>query len=371
MMGRHGESIYKRKDGRWEARYIASRDASGHAIYRSLYAKSYKEVKAKRKDVLRQRETPQVSGCFSGFITQWLAEKAGTVKEQTLRKYRTNIRTHIEPFFANCSPADITAERVGNFMDELRQKGLSDNSIRGIAVLLQSILDFTARQSSGTIPSIRIKKPRAQKKAYRILNYLEQQCLESSLGEHPCGSDLAIYLALHTGLRLGEVCALRWENIDFAAQQMHISHTVVRGEHGDVMLDSPKSATSERVLPIPVGIVSLLREEMKHSSSQYVFHAPRRGTFLNPRTLQYRFRAKLRENGLPNVTFHALRHTFATRWIECGMDVKSLSEYLGHSGVQITLDIYVHSSAQLKREGIERLEAFYGQKTGQASNAVR
>lgn len=376
-MGRHGESIYKRKDGRWEARYIAERRADGRAVYRSVYAKSYKEAKEKRNQALRQSDTPRISTDFAAVVMQWLAEKEGSVKEQTLQKYRTSIRVHIAPFFDGRSLTELSSGLITEFMSGLRHtkrcdgRGyLSDHTVRGIATLLQALLNFASLHSFGNIPQIQIKKPQTKRKTHKILNLSEQQRLDRYLREQPQGSNLAIYLALHTGLRLGEICALQWENVDFAARQIHVLHTATRGQRGEWILGSPKSATSERVIPITERLSALLHDEKMRTDSPFVFSAPRQGTFLNPRTLQYRFRRILQSVGLRRVTFHALRHTFATRWIECGMDIKSLSEYLGHSGVQVTLHIYVHSSERLKREGIERLERFYGQKPGQTESAT-
>ena len=166
-------------------------------------------------------------------------------------------------------------------------------------------------------------------------------------------------------MRIGEICALRWPDIDFAEQMLSIRSTVIRNKSGQLAIAPPKSETSQRTIPITRQLTNLLTEERKLNSSEYVFSSPRKDTFLNPRTLQYRFQAMLSQLGITKISFHALRHTFATRWIECGMDVKSLSEVLGHAGVQITLDIYVHSSDKLKREAIEKLEVFSGQNSGQ------
>ncbi|MBQ1734545.1 MAG: site-specific integrase, partial [Lachnospiraceae bacterium] len=156
-----------------------------------------------------------------------------------------------------------------------------------------------------------------------------------------------------------------WDSIDLEERMLRVCASVARSSNGMPTIGSPKSKTSDRLIPISHKLTQLLKSEKMLASSDYVFAAPRNGSFLNPRTLQYHFRSLLEKEGLPLVKFHALRHTFATRWIECGMDVKMLSEVLGHGSVQITLDIYVHSSDQRKREAIEKIELFSGQNSGQ------
>lgn len=193
----------------------------------------------------------------------------------------------------------------------------------------------------------------------------EQLQLESFLLENPHGPCLAIYLALHTGLRLGEICALKWTEVDLIDRRLHVQSTTFRKLDGTLSIGTPKSETSNRFIPLSGSLSKLLYAELELSSSQFVFPSPSQDGVMNPRTMQYRFHRILNNAGLSNYTFHALRHTFATRWIECGLDVKSLSEILGHGSVQVTLDNYVHSSDQLKRESIERLDAINDQFSGQ------
>ena len=219
----------------------------------------------------------------------------------------------------------------------------------------------------GVPEMIQIKKPRAEKKRVSVLKQNEQNKLETVLLASPSGTNLAIYLALYSGMRIGEICALRWRDIEFDERQLFVRSTVIRTKNGQSAIAPPKSESSQRVIPLTQQLTKLLAAERACSCSEFVFSSPRKDGFLNPRTLQYRFQAVLSRLGISSISFHALRHTFATRWIECGMDVKSLSEVLGHAGVQITLDIYVHSSDKLKREAIEKLESFSGQIYGQES----
>lgn len=267
----------------------------------------------------------------------------------------------------------MTQNAIDEFLKQKRlsgrldgKGGLSQSTMRGLCIILQSILLFAHQKKLGISEMIRIKKPRIEKKKISVLKQNEQKQLEVVLLEVPTDANLAVYLALHTGMRIGEICALRWRDIDFAEHLLYVRGTVIRNRSGELAIASPKSETSHRTIPLARQLANLLAAKRKHCGSEFVFSSSqKKDTFLNPRTLQYHFRSLLKRLEIPCMSFHALRHTFATRWIELGMDVKSLSEVLGHASVQITLDIYVHSSDRLKREAIDKLESFSGRTCGQ------
>lgn len=372
-MGRRGESIFRRKDGRWEARYSLGKDAAtGKTKYRSVYGNTYSEAKEKRMQAMQKTYISQKNGGFIEAVRKWLEEKEPGIKEQTYRRYQHCIDTHIIPYFGDVKCSAITQNTVDDFLKQKRlsgrldgKGGLSQSTIRGMCIILQSILLFAYQKKMGIPEMIQIKKPRVEKKKISVLKPNEQKRLETVLLEVPTDTNLAIYLALHTGMRIGEICALHWSDIDWEERLLFVRSTVIRNKKGQLVITSPKSETSQRAIPLTRQLVNLLAAEHERSCSEFVFSSPRKDAFLNPRTLQYRFQTLLTRLGISRISFHALRHTFATRWIEFGMDVKSLSEVLGHAGVQITLDIYVHSSDKLKREAIEKLEGFSGQSFGQ------
>ena len=177
---------------------------------------------------------------------------------------------------------------------------------------------------------------------------------------NPTNTDLGIMLALYTGMRLGEICALKWEDIDLEHKIIHVRHTISRIKNQDpsvdaktvLILDTPKTKTSRRDIPISSKLFRFL--DMAHRNEcNYVISGDT--NFMSPRTFEYRFQKKLDCCGVPRINFHGLRHTFATRCIERGVDIKSLSEILGHANVGITLNTYVHSSMDQKRKQIEKL----------------
>lgn len=177
---------------------------------------------------------------------------------------------------------------------------------------------------------------------------------------------MAVLLCLYTGFRLGELCALKWEDIDFSNQLISVARTVqrlhVEGHETKtkLLVTEPKSSYSRREIPLSPTILELLM--CFQNNKEYVFGG---NDPLEPRTLQYQFKKILREAGIPNKKFHILRHTFATNCVEGGADAKSLSELLGHSNVQITLNRYVNPSIDIKRKHIDELAVFYGQIHGQ------
>ncbi|MBQ3356050.1 MAG: tyrosine-type recombinase/integrase [Oscillospiraceae bacterium] len=360
-MGRRGESIYHRKDGRWEARFCTGKDNTGKSQYRSVYAASYAEVKEKRRDALRQTNSRRKDILFSDVAAQWLDEKATEVKIQTIQKYRQILEKHILPYFSGTRCSAITPITVDFYLKEKQQCGLSRSMLRIIGVVLQAVLAYAYRNGMGMAAMIPVKKPKAIRSPVCLLKAHEQQRLEALLLQEPHGANLAVYLALHTGMRLGEICTLEWGNVDFVERQIYVRTTAVRERQGKFGIGTPKSKASLRTIPITDALLLLLQRERMRASSAFVFPSPKNDSFFNPRTLQCHFRALLRKQGLQQIKFHALRHTFATRWIECGCDVKSLSELLGHTSIQITMDIYVHSSDRIKLEAMERMERVFGQ----------
>ena len=194
-----------------------------------------------------------------------------------------------------------------------------------------------------------------------ILNSSELNILENGLSTDSSLESLGIMLSLYTGLRIGEICALRWCDIDLENKVLHVRHTIARVKNTNMVgnaktclvIDKPKTKSSLRDIPITTKIFSLLSTARATSVSEYVISD--QSTFLSPRTYEYRFHKKLKEHNIKDINYHALRHTFATRCIEKGIDVKSLSEILGHSNVSITLNTYVHSSMELKRSQLEKL----------------
>lgn len=201
-----------------------------------------------------------------------------------------------------------------------------------------------------------------RKKDLCILDIYQQRKLEEYLSIDADHTKIGIFISLHTGMRIGEICALSWDNIDFSNNIIHVRSTIARvrddtseKSNSKLILDTPKTLASIRDIPISTYLLTFLSQMKKHAKSSFVVSD--KLSFVSPRTYEYRFHKILKECGLPSINYHALRHTFATRCIEAGVDVKSLSEILGHANVGITLNTYVHSSIEMKRQQLEKMDA--------------
>lgn len=197
----------------------------------------------------------------------------------------------------------------------------------------------------------------------RVLSREEQARFVSYLLEDMDTCKFGVLLALFTGVRIGELCALQWGKISLKEQTIRIDATLQRlrdtsavgSARTRIVISTPKSDTSVRTIPVTAYTAELCGKMSPHSSAAYVLTGT--DSFMEPRALQYRMEKYTRECGLEGVHFHTLRHTFATRAVEVGFEIKSLSEVLGHAAATITLDRYVHSSLILKRDNMNKLNA--------------
>ena len=202
-----------------------------------------------------------------------------------------------------------------------------------------------------------------QQKSMKVLSISEQKTLDRHLRGKLNLSSLGIILCLYTGLRVGEICALKWQDINFTEQCISVHHTMQRiknrnateTQKTEIMISSPKSECSVRKIPIPDDIFILLKQ-LRCSPETFFLTGSK--SYIEPRTMQNRFKSTLKQCHIADFNFHALRHTFATRCIECGFDVKSLSEILGHASVNITMNRYVHPSMETKQRNMNRLTEF-------------
>lgn len=308
---------------------------------------------------------------FAEVLELWMTNNRIRLKGATVNKYQNLIDAHILPELGDIPMKKLDATVINSYlMHKLqegrldKQGGLSASYVRSIRLIINAAFEFAVRQ--GTCRSLNqpIYKPTLRKPEITILNIDDQQRLERYLSAEPDPIKVGILLTLYTGMRIGEICALSWDDVDLEEQILHIRHTVARVPDRDVndrrnsqlIIDTPKTVSSRREVPIPSYLVPMLKEIRQKSNSDYVVSSSK--SFLSPRTYEYRYHRLLQESGVPQIHYHALRHTFATRCIEAGVDIKSLSEILGHANVGITLNTYVHSSMKLKRAQLEKMVSF-------------
>ena len=374
-MARTGENIYKRKDGRWEARYIASYDENGKAKYKYLYARTYTEVKAK---LLKAQNYPHLTNeaeksknkeKYEYWLDEWLRTKRLSVKESTYIRYRNTIENHIKPDLGKYPISKISTSLMEQFAFHKLQGGridghggLSPKSMSDILVIIKE--SFKYAQSYGVIVICSFDRISFKKNAQemRVLSPLEEQRLLSVLSKDFDRYKLGVFICLYTGIRIGELCALQWKNVSLSENTIKIEQTMQRLQNEDpnaiqktrIIVTEPKSYAALRTIPLPEFVIDVIKP-FASSPNAYILSGECK-TIIEPRTMQNRFKAYLEEGKIVDANFHSLRHTFATRCIEAGFDIKTLSEILGHSSVKITLDKYVHSSMQLKRNNMEKLK---------------
>lgn len=371
-MARHGENIRKRKDGRWEGRYLVYDKEKGKKRYRSVYASTYEEVREKMAEE-KNKGTNRQEGIrykaalgdirLSDMAQEWLEDIKDKKKPSTYVKYNLVYHNHIEKIFRDTMLADLT----DGFVEEELPDYLSESIYKSIYCVMNQILKFTARRYFVTVPILKKPSCEGKNKPVKVLAKSEQKKLILVLYKATDRFKMAVLMCLFTGLRLGELCALKWEDIDFENKILTVSRTVQRlyaegYETKTVLVESvPKSECSHREIPLSDAALEWFIKFQ--NGKEYVFGGSKP---LEPKTMQYHFKKILKEAELPNKNFHILRHTFSTNCIEGGTDVKSLSEMLGHSNVQITLNRYVHPSMDTKRRYIDKLLGFYGQIHGYA-----
>lgn len=368
-MPKRGDCIHKRKDGRWEGRYIKGRNKENKAIYGSVYGKTYSETKHKLDEIKAQFQMELINTKtirFSDVIDIWLSMKRINIKAATYNKYFNIIETHIKPYLGDYSCTEITSSKINSYITQKLENGKIDGSgglspayVNTIAIVLNSIIDYAISEGYCLPLTTGLLKPTPNSKSPNPLSDKDYSELSKFLKENTDFTKLGMMLSLYAGLRIGEVCALRWKDIDFEKSIVHISATVsrVKGKNGEnkLIIDTPKTKSSNRFIPVPHFLMNNLQFFYKKRISEYVIS--NQETFVNPRILEYRFHKVLNEANINQTNFHALRHTFATKCIEVGMDVKSLSEILGHANSAITLKTYVHSSIEQKRMKMEKLIA--------------
>lgn len=370
-MPRKGENIYKRKDGRWEGRYICSYDAVGKAKYTYVYGKTYSEVKQK---LVAGRSTPQkVNNIAQNLLTYeelldlWLHYSQLNTKESTHARYAHLINTHIKPQLGKYQLSVLSTEIIELFVEFQLAKGRLDNTgglapktVTDILTIIKSTIEYAGYKGfpvTCNLSKLTIKK---KEKEIRVLTQAEQDALISILMNDMDLYKFGVFLSLYTGIRIGELCALKWEDFDTTQTTIKINKTMQRIQDTQngalsktkIVITEPKSQCSVREIPLPTFVTDISRQFVSNPKSYILTGSDR---CVEPRTMQNRFKSYIKASGISDANFHALRHTFATRCVEVGFEIKSLSEILGHANVNITLNRYVHSSFELKCSNMNKL----------------
>ncbi|MBS6397520.1 MAG: site-specific integrase [Clostridiales bacterium] len=298
----------------------------------------------------------------SELVNEWLHAVEYRISRSTYVKYEQLTRNYISPFFESMTEEELDNECLNHFCSLINEKEtiggrqLSIGNRRTILMIVNNALDYA--YDSRALDQRYYIRPRLSRtrKVVRVFSRDDQKKIEEYILCHEDACSLAIMLSLFTGLRLGEICALQWKDICFETSSLYVNKTVQRlktfdGEHGsrtELLVSQPKSAASNRLIPLPSFLLDYMRRFPEGAQDAYLLTNDAKAP-MEPRTLQYHYQRILQKIGVPYLNFHCLRHTFATRCVTLGWDMKTLSEVLGHFDIKITMEYYFHSSFEYKQ----------------------
>lgn len=290
----------------------------------------------------------------------WKEDKRQYVKQSTMAVYLLSLENHILPAFG--SKMGVTEEDVQAFALEKLNGGLSQKTVKDMLIVLKMVLRFGEKQGWLNHTEWRVKYPTSQPAiALPILTKANQKKLMTYLKDNFSFLNLGILVCLSTGLRIGEVCALRWSDIDMVTGTLYVNRTIERiyivdteKPHTELVVNTPKTKNSLREIPLSKELVRVLRPLMKIVNvNYYILTNDMKPT--EPRTYRNYFNRLLRQLDIPRLKFHGLRHSFATRCIESHCDYKTVSVLLGHADISTTLNLYVHPNEEQKRNCIDKM----------------
>ena len=306
---------------------------------------------------------------YSDWIVNWLQRKEQLVKESTFAAYSNIVVNHLLPKFGKMKLEQITEEVIQDYVFELLKHGrldgsggLGERASKDIVIVLKNTLRdaMRAKLIKTTVFEIRFPSFNSQYKV-KVLSPAEQKKLCDAVDSNLTTKSAGIFLSLYTGMRIGEVCALRWMDVDMDDRMIHINHTLQRvykkNLHGEgkskLLLSTPKTKKSRRSIPISKTLFAVMKKLSPSQPDMFFLSGSEK--MVEVRTFRTFFEAFLMRNGIEKFNFHVLRHTFATRCIEAGADCKTVSELLGHATVNMTLNLYVHPCLDQKRRCVELL----------------
>ena len=305
-----------------------------------------------------KQKTRTVAGLAKLFLTEKYKQD---LKESTYARYAYLCKKYITPYFGEMTTEELNNQAIKKFINHLQINSLKSNPLAPKTVndILNLFLQIVKRYCNFEID---IKKPSYMQSEINVFTEVEYSKLKSYLSVGKDNSKLGIMIATLTGIRLGELCALKWENIDLENGVMYINKTIQRVNRNDgkenqkpktkIVIDTPKSVASIRTIPLPLVLINTLNKFKSHPNTYILTNTKK---YIEPRIYQRHFKAHLKACNIKDCKFHTLRHTFATMAIERSVDIKTLSVLLGHSDVSFTMRIYVHPNLEHKRNQIEKL----------------
>lgn len=293
-------------------------------------------------------------------IEEWKEDKKQYVKKSTFAAYQLLIQNHILPRFGEMK--EVKEEDVQSFALEKLSAGLSEKTIKDIIIVLKMILKFAVKNGYLDYVQIDVKFPtNQQKKELEVFSKSDQKKFMNYLRDNFTFKNLGIFICLSTGMRIGEICGLRWQDVDVDDGVIMVRHTLQRiyildeGErHTEIILDTPKTSNSIRDIPMSSELLRIMKQFNKVVNDDY-FVISNDINPIEPRTYRNYYKRLCKKLDIPELKFHGLRHSFATRCIEANGDYKTVSVLLGHSNISTTLNLYVHPNKEQKKKLINKM----------------
>lgn len=358
-MSKRGENIYKRKDGRWEGRVKKTDTCFGKQAYKYFYGQTYKEVKEKmlsyRAQQNKKNDSVKYIGSIGNLAEEWLEEGRKSWKQSTYTTYLSIFENYIKPYFEQYSTKELNVTLYQQIWKNMQSdKAISNHFLLYVIGVVQRIIRYGNKKYN---IHVEIPEKTGKKCSCTSINLPLNSTIESlekyllqHVEEEAC---LATLMCMYTGIRIGELCALRWENIDLENGVIYICENLQRvkdtssqGHKTRIVIQTPKSVKSIRYIPIIPKLEEILQKQQKEKNKYLI--AGNKYPWMDPRTMQYKFNKILKSCNIAPFNFHMLRHIFATTCLINNFDIKSVSEILGHSSVQITMNLYEHPTLQHK-----------------------
>lgn len=297
---------------------------------------------------------------FTQIASAWRSDKRRWVKDATYAVYCQHLQGHILPFMSEES--SVSPDTAQRFADSMAAEGLSPKSVRDMTIVLRMILRYGAAAGAWTAYEFAVRYPSGTgvRRDPSVMNPSDQRRLFDYLRADFSLRGLGVLISMHSGLRIGEVVGLQWADLDFSTGVIHVRKTVQRlrdpdseGSRYFISVGSPKTASSLRDVPMSDEILRLARPLARRWPAEF-FVISGSSDPLEPRAYRDWFGRVLKRLGIVGCRFHTLRHSFATRCIECGCDYKTVSSILGHASISTTMDLYVHPGYAQKKRAIEK-----------------
>ena len=359
-------TIRKRSDGRWEARIIIGHKNDGSPMYKSAFAKTQKSALKQLHqliDLYRDVDLTEDSRMTLGeWLDKWLDEyMIFTIRESTLDSYRAMVKNQVKPFIGGKQIASLTTADMQKFYNKIKKEGrvrehpihgktLADSMVRGVHMMLHEALDTAVKERLiAKNPTNGTTVPKCNYPEKQILGDNQLETFLEAIKGHEYWCDF-FYVEVMTGLRRGEICGLRWQDINFEENKLQVKRSVSVKKGGGVSIGETKTETGVRCIQMPPSVAELLKSKKQTAITKWVFpHFLHPEQPISPASAYRKLKVILKNAELPLIRFHDLRHTFATHATQGGVDPKTLAGILGHTNASFTLDTYTHVTSDMQK----------------------